>query len=311
MAAELRNIDSQLSPAIKDTKKLRFKQGTFSPYLFLFPSFVVVMIMLVYPVLRTLYLSFTNAEGLAPISFIGFDNYIKLTNDPVISRTMINVAIWTISSFLLPILIGLFMAVTLSGLKYSSVYRTIFLLPYVFSGVAVGSLYLNVWETKGIVNQTLTSLGLEQFTRSWLLEWPHNTSAMIIATTWQITGLAMVLYTVGLQNIPQSTVEAGTLDGAGPWRLFRSIIWPQLAYINAVVIGTTLANSLRTFDIVWTMTQGGPARSSETLAVTMYRETFLINRPGYGSTVAVLLTILVLTVSVLALRRSFKAEKAK
>lgn len=311
MATGLRSVDHQPSPAINPMKKRRFKQGTLSPYFFMLPAFIVVMIMLVYPVLRTLYLSFTDAEGLAPISFIGIDNYVKLTNDPVIARTMINVALWTISSFLLPILIGLFIAVTLSGLKYSSIYRTIFLLPYVFSGVAIGSLYINIWETKGIVNQTLTSLGFEQLTRSWLLEWPHNTFAMIIATTWGITGLAMVLYTVGLQNIPQSTVEAGTLDGAGPWRLFRSIIWPQLAYINAVVIGTTLANSLRTFDVVWTMTQGGPARSSETLAVTMYRETFLINRPGYGSTIAVLLTILVLTVSVLALRRSFKAEKAR
>jgi multiple sugar transport system permease protein len=310
MATGLKNLDSRPSPAINKFKTRKFKQGTFAPYFFILPSLVVVLIMLVYPVLRTFYLSFTDAEGLAPNSFIGLANYIKLINDPVISRTMVNVALWTITSFLLPILIGLFIAVTVSGIRYSAIYRTIFLLPYVFSGVAIGSLYINVWETKGILNQTLTTFGLEQFARSWLLEWPYNTFAMIIATTWGVTGLAMVLYTVGLQNIPQSTIEAGTLDGAGPWRLFRSVIWPQLAYINAVVIGTTLANSLRTFDVVWTMTQGGPARSSETLAVTMYRETFLINRPGYGSTIAVLLMVLVLTVSVVALRRSFKAEKS-
>jgi ABC-type sugar transport system permease subunit len=309
MATRLNSKDVRSGPAINKRKKSKFRQGALSPYLFLTPAFIVVMIMLVYPVLRTFYLSFTDAEGLAPISFIGFANYIKLANDPVIARTMVNVFLWTAGSLTLPIIIGLFIAVMVNGLRFSAAYRTIFLFSYIFSGVAIGSLYINIWESKGIVNQTLVLFGLEEFTRSWLLMWPHNTIAMIIATTWQITGLVMVLYTVGLQNIPQSTIEAGTLDGASPWRLFRSIVWPQLKYINAVVIGTTLANSLRTFDVVWTMTQGGPARTSETLAVTMYRETFLINRPGYGSTIAVLLTVLVLSVSLLALQRGFKAEK--
>jgi len=309
MATRLNNNKVRSGPAINKKKKSKFRQGALSPYLFLTPAFIVVMIMLVYPVLRTFYLSFTDAEGLAPISFIGFANYIKLANDPVIARTMVNVFLWTAGSLTLPIIIGLFIAVMVNGLRFSAAYRTIFLFSYIFSGVAIGSLYINIWESKGIVNQTLVLFGLEEFTRSWLLMWPHNTIAMIIATTWQITGLVMVLYTVGLQNIPQSTIEAGTLDGASPWRLFRSIVWPQLKYINAVVIGTTLANSLRTFDVVWTMTQGGPARTSETLAVTMYRETFLINRPGYGSTIAVLLTVLVLSVSLLALQRGFKAEK--
>jgi len=309
MATRLNNNKVRSGPAIRKKKKSKFRQGALSPYLFLTPAFIVVIIMLVYPVLRTLYLSFTDAEGLAPISFIGLANYIKLANDPVIARTMVNVFLWTAGSLTLPIIIGLFIAVMVNGLRFSAAYRTIFLFSYIFSGVAIGSLYINIWESKGIVNQTLVLFGLEEFTRSWLLMWPHNTIAMIIATTWQITGLVMVLYTVGLQNIPQSTIEAGTLDGASPWRLFRSIVWPQLKYINAVVIGTTLANSLRTFDVVWTMTQGGPARTSETLAVTMYRETFLINRPGYGSTIAVLLTVLVLSVSLLALQRGFKAEK--
>jgi multiple sugar transport system permease protein len=309
MATRLNNNKVRSGPAISKKKKSKFRQGALSPYLFLTPAFIVVIIMLVYPVLRTLYLSFTDAEGLAPISFIGLANYIKLANDPVIARTMVNVFLWTAGSLTLPIIIGLFIAVMVNGLRFSAAYRTIFLFSYIFSGVAIGSLYINIWESKGIVNQTLVLFGLEEFTRSWLLMWPHNTIAMIIATTWQITGLVMVLYTVGLQNIPQSTIEAGTLDGASPWRLFRSIVWPQLKYINAVVIGTTLANSLRTFDVVWTMTQGGPARTSETLAVTMYRETFLINRPGYGSTIAVLLTVLVLSVSLLALQRGFKAEK--
>ena len=184
----------------------------------------------------------------------------------------------------------------------------IFLLPYVLSGVAVGALWFNIFETEGLLNKFLVSVGLESWVNSWLLYYPQNTLSMIIAATWASTGLVVVLFTVGIQNVPLQTVEAATIDGANSWVLFWKIIWPQLKYIRAVVIGTALANSLRTFDIVWVMTGGGPSRSSETLAVTMYREAFLLNRYGYGSAIAVFLMILVTTVSILALRGGIKKE---
>ena len=149
----------------------------------------------------------------------------------------------------------------------------------------------------------MKAVGLESLVSSWLLYFPTNTLAMIIASTWAGTGLVVVLFTIGIQSVPLHTVEAAKLDGANAWILFWRVVWPQLKYIRAVVIGTALANSLRTFDIVWVMTGGGPARSSETLAVTMYRESFLLNRYGSGSAVAVVLMILVASVSFFALRK--------
>lgn len=281
----------------------------FSTYLFFLLALVPVCSVMVYPVGKTFYLSFTDSEGITAPNFIGFTNYIAFINEPVLRATLTNVLIWTIATLVLPVSLGLGIAYIVSGVRGSAVYRLIFLLPYVLSGVAVGTLWFNVFETNGLLNRFMQFLGFEGFTTSWLLYYPQNTFAMIIASTWAGTGLVVVLFTIGIQSVPAQTVEAAKLDGANAWALFWQIVWPQLRYIRAVVIGTALANSLRTFDIVWVMTGGGPARSSETLAVTMYRESFLLNRYGMGSAVAVFLMILVAGVSFFALRNGIKKEQ--
>lgn len=294
---------------LENANRYKRREG-FGTYLFLVPAALGVLFVLVYPVFRTLWLSLTDTEGAGEGKFVGIANYLTLINDPILLRTMSNVAIWTIGTMALPVLLGLIIAYVALGLKGSAIYRMIFLLPYVLSGVAVASIWFHIFQTKGLFNQFLGGIGLEKYQQSWLLNYPQNTISMIIAATWAGTGLIVVLFTVGLQNIPLQTVEAATLDGANSWQMFRSIIWPQLKQIRAVVIGTALANSLRTFDIVWVMTGGGPSRSSETLVVTMYRESFLLNRYGYGASIAVLLMVLVIGVSYFALRGGLKRENS-
>ncbi len=294
---------------LENVNKRKRKEG-FGTYLFLAPATLGVLFVLVYPVIKTIWYSLTDTEGAGVGKFVGIDNYFALVKDPILLRTMSNVAIWTVGTMALPVLLGLIIAYVALGLKGSAIYRMIFLMPYVLSGVAVASIWFHIFQTKGLVNQFLGGIGLDKYEQSWLLNYPRNTISMIIAATWAGTGLIVVLFTVGLQNIPLQTVEAATLDGANGWQMFRSIIWPQLKQIRAVVIGTALANSLRTFDIVWVMTQGGPSRSSETLGVTMYRESFLLNRYGYGASVAVLLMILVVGVSYFTLRGGLKRENS-
>ena len=294
---------------LENANRYKRREG-FGTYLFLVPAALGVLFVLVYPVFRTLWLSLTDTEGAGEGKFVGIANYLTLINDPILLRTMSNVAIWTIGTMALPVLLGLIIAYVALGLKGSAIYRMIFLLPYVLSGVAVASIWFHIFQTKGLFNQFLGGIGLEKYQQSWLLNYPQNTISMIIAATWAGTGLIVVLFTVGLQNVPLQTVEAATLDGANSWQMFRSIIWPQLKQIRAVVIGTALANSLRTFDIVWVMTGGGPSRYSETLGVTMYRESFLLNRYGYGASIAVLLMVLVIGVSYFALRGGLKRENS-
>jgi multiple sugar transport system permease protein len=129
---------------------------------------------------------------------------------------------------------------------------------------------------------------------------------MIVASTWQAVGVSVLLFIIGLQVIPAEPIQAARLDGADGWRLFRDMTLPMLAPMTIVVVGISLVNSLKTFDIVWVMTQGGPYRSSETLAVMMYRETFVLFRHGYGAAIAVLLSVIVFAVSIGYLGRTLR-----
>ncbi len=123
------------------------------------------------------------------------------------------------------------------------------------------------------------------------------------------TGVAVVLFLVGLQTVPPETIEAAALDGADGWKRFRYITLPQLRAVTVVVVGITLANALRAFDLIWVLTQGGPARSSETLALSMYRETFLLQDAGQGSAIAVVLTIVVVGSSWTYLRSNLRGTR--
>ena len=150
--------------------------------------------------------------------------------------------------------------------------------------------------------------GLERFEHRWLLETPLNTWSMIMAATWQSVGVSVLLFLVGLQTIPRDPIEAARLDGAEGWRLFKDMTFPLVRPMTIVVVGISLVNSLKTFDIIWVMTQGGPYRSSETLAVMMYRETFLLFHHGYGAAIAVLLSVIVLAVSFFYLSRTLRSS---
>src|SRR5205085_9133562 len=131
--------------------------------------------------------------------------------------------------------------------------------------------------------------GRDGFPQPGLTDPPINTWGMIVAFTWQGLGPTMILFLVGLQSIPREPIEAALVDGATGFRLFWHVTLPLLRPMTAVVVGISLINSFKVFDIIWAMTQGGPYRSSETLAVTMYRESFVSFHVGYGASVAVLL----------------------
>ncbi|MGH2560274.1 MAG: carbohydrate ABC transporter permease, partial [Thermomicrobiales bacterium] len=214
---------------------------------------------------------------------------------------------WVLGTLLLPVGLGLLIAVLSYELSGGALYRLPFLIPYALSGTAIGVMWEFMLRSNGALNGVLELVGLESLTRSWLLRPPLNTWSMIFASTWQTVGVSVLLFLIGLQVIPRDPVEAARLDGANGFRLFRDITFPLLRPMTIVVVGISLVNSLKTFDVIWVMTQGGPYRSSETLAVTMYRETFLITRHGYGSAIAVVLSVIVLAVSVVYLSRTLRS----
>jgi ABC-type sugar transport system permease subunit len=308
MAPEEKVTDSDPRPPQEKPRwSVRRLLGRSSRYWYLLPAVVLVVVFLVLPFLWTAYWSFTNYGGLATPQFAGLSNYLTLLQDPILFTSFGNTFLWTVGSLLLPVGVGLLVAVLTFELIGGALYRLPFLLPYALSGAVVGVLWSFVLRSDGAFNVMLRAMGLEELAKSWLLSPPWNTLAMILAHTWQATGVSVVLFLVGLQAIPRDPIEAARIDGATGWTLFRYITWPLLRPMTVVVIGISLVNSLKTFDVIWVMTQGGPYRSSETLAVTMYRETFLLFKYGYGATIAVVLSAIVILFSWLYLRRTLRS----
>lgn len=277
-------------------------------FLYVSPALVFVAVLLYLPFLWTAYLSLTRYDGLGSPAFTGLDNYRRLLEDDALLTSIRNTLLWVAGTTLLPVGLGLLVAVLSYDLKGGSWFRLPFLLPYAMSGAGLGLIWGFILQPEGMANQVLSFLGMPGGSTEFLQDGPRNTIAMIVVWAWQQLGVNMLLFVVGLQSIPKAPIEAARLDGASGWRMFRHVIWPLMRPLTTVVFGLALVASLKTFDIVWVMTQGGPGRTSETLAVTMYRDVFVADEYGYGSAVAVLLTTITGLASYVYLRRQAGRE---
>lgn len=276
---------------------------------FIVPALALIGVLLYVPFIYTSYLSVTEFSGLGTPEYVGAANYVTIFSDPTILRSLLNTGIWVVGTLVLPVGLGLLIALLAHDLKGSAWYRLPFLLPYAISGVAVGLVWTFILQTDGALTEALTVLGLPGSDARWLLDWPLNTIVMIVAATWQGAGVNSLLFGIGLQSIPKEPIEAALIDGASGWKLFRHITWPMLTPLTTVVIGLAIVGSLKTFDIVWAMTKGGPGRVSETLALTMFKETFTEYQYGLGAALAVILTVVTVTSALLYLRRQLAPAK--
>lgn len=272
---------------------------------FLVWAVALVAVMLLLPFAATVYQSLTNDDGFTS-TFIGFENYLALLEDPTFGRSLLNTLLWTVGTLILPVGLGLLIAVLTNSVPGGRWLKYVFVLPYALSGTATAVIWGFILRSDGALNQAIEFFGGDASTSGWLLTWPTNTIVMIIASTWQATGVTVILFMIGLQAIPKEVVQAGELDGASGMRLFWHVVLPQLRPVTIVVVGMSIANSLRVFDLIWLLTKGGPGAASETLAVTMYRQTFILSDYGTGAAVAVVLSVIVVGASWFYLRHQYK-----
>ena len=278
------------------------KAGGISNYIYVIPALIMVLVFLIAPVVFVIYASFTDWDLLHPMNFVGLKNYIKIFTDPNLLISTRNTLIWVIMILAIPMFLGLILAVFIKNVWFSKQIKSIFYIPLAMSGAGIGIIWNWIFSRTGLLNSVLISLGVLTMPTSWLLNVPQNTFAMVVAATWQVTGLNMILFLMGLQNIQPEVLEAAKIDGANEWQTFARIILPLLKPITTVVIILNIIGSFKIFDIIWVMTAGGPARSSETLAVSMYKESFSLYKMGYGSSIAVLLSFIVFAVGIGYLR---------
>lgn len=271
-------------------------------YVFIFPALIMVILFLIFPMANNVYLSFFDWDGLRDKVFIGLNNYFKFFTDEIFLRSVLNTLVWVVFTICFTVTGGLLIAVFVNNIKGENFFKTIFFLPLSISFVSTGAIWIYMYSKEyGVINELLRLIGFDSQI-AWLFDRPLNTVSMMFASSWQTLGAQMVLFLMGLTSLHKEPLEAASIDGANKWQTFIHMIFPALKPITTVVVGLAIVNSFKTFDIIFVMTKGGPIRSSETLAVTMYIETFQRTNMGYGASIAVLLSLIILPVSIVYIK---------
>ncbi|MFG2040796.1 carbohydrate ABC transporter permease [Dactylosporangium sp. NPDC048998] len=270
---------------------------------FLGPALVLVCLGLVYPLIRTVYLSFFNAEG---DTFIGVDNYSWIfTNDDTLLMLR-NTLLWVVCVPLLSTAFGLTYAVLVDKARGEGIAKSLIFMPMAISLVGASIIWKFIYayrdpgvEQIGLLNQVLVWLGFEP--QQFLSNSPGNTFFMIIMLIWIQAGFSMVILSAAIKSIPAEIVEAARLDGANPWQMFWRVTMPSIRPAVVVVVVTITIATLKVFDIVRTST-GGQFKSS-VLALEMYNQAFRSYDSGKGSALAVLLFVLVVPIVIYQVRQ--------
>ena len=287
-----------VAPRISKPAKASDDSLRFLPWLFLAPALIIYSIIVVYPMIYSAWLSLFRWDGIAPTKIlVGFDNYVTLlTQNDVFWIALKNNAIWLVAALLLPTSIGLGLAILLnSKFRGSHIFRSIFYFPAVLSLAVVGLIWTWIYHPDlGLLNQALTAGGLKIFARNWLSDPNIALYPVIIAATWNAVGLPMLLFLAGLQTIPEELHEAAKVEGAGPIRRFLYVTFPLLRETTLVVLAITAINALKAYDIIYAMTNGGPANKTQLLSTWMYFLTYNYNQVGLGTAIAVVLFSLTL-----------------
>jgi raffinose/stachyose/melibiose transport system permease protein len=274
--------------------------------LFVVPGLLIYTVFMIFPFLATIYLSFTNWDGVSPDrDFVGLSNYARMFGDATAIKAFVNNVVWVAIGTIAPVVLGLFEALLVwTGSQRGSLFfRTLFFLPFVLPLVVVGIVWQWIYHPLfGILNSVLDGVGLDDVSRGWLAD-PHTALyAVLIAAIWGATGFCFLILHAALQNVDISTVEAAMIDGANWFQRARHVIIPQIAPQLTMVTAVTLIGGFAVFDIIFVMTGGGPGNASEVLATYTYKTAFQQNQAGYGSALAMLITILSLVSAVVFVR---------
>jgi raffinose/stachyose/melibiose transport system permease protein len=278
-----------------------------TPYLFLAPALLWYLIFLVYPMYQSLVISFMDWDGLsADIRFVGLENYRRIFfEDDTARMALRNNILWTLGTLLIPTTIGLLLAVALDRkLRGRNFLRAIFYGPAILPLVAVGMIWAWMYNPQfGVVNEILRAVGLGQFTRGWLSVFETALPATFLTAVWGGVGFPMVLYLAALQAIPQEQYEAAKIDGANGRQLFWRITLPWLREANVIVFSLAVINSFKTFDLIYTMTYGGPGRVTQVLGTWMYFNAFQYYHAGYGAAIAWVIALITLVMAIPYIQR--------
>jgi len=253
------------------------------------------------PIIASAVISFTDWNILSTPKFVGLANYQRLVNDPLVWKALGNTIYYTIGSVILMTVASLLTAILLNQeLRGVRFFRTLYFLPSVTSGVAIAILFAWMYNPEfGIINYMLYKIGIVG--PNWLFDEFWAMPAIIFMSLWTI-GSNMMIILAGLQDIPQSLVEAARLDGANWWQEFRYVTIPMLSPVLFLVIITSTINSFQVFLQPYVMTEGGPGNATLVLVLYLYQNAFLWWKMGYGAAIAWILAVIILILTLIQFR---------
>ncbi|HEY8721079.1 sugar ABC transporter permease [Pengzhenrongella sp.] len=278
---------------------------------FLLVPLAIELFWVFWPAANSFSLSLTHWNGIGAAEPVGLANYRDLAADPIFRTALGNNVIWIFGFGGLSVIGGLSLAVALNKPgRGVALYRSAIYLPMVVSLAVTGLFWRVMYQPDGPINATLRLLGQDSLTRQWLADPNLALYAVLVAAVWRQVGYIMVLYLAGLKSCDVSLEEAAAVDGANAWQRFWRIVMPQLRGVNTVVFAVTVIDSLRTFDIVWAMTRGGPYDSTQLLSTYMFQQAFTLVNLGYGSAIAVVIFLLAISFIITYLARQARAEES-
>ena len=264
--------------------------------LFLFPALLLFLGILVAPIFLSGFFSLFNWNGFGAKTFIGLENYRELFTSNSISfiKALCNSLLLALFSVVIQLPLALGLALLLGkGRKGERAFLSIYFVPVLISTVVIGQLFLKIYNPDyGVLNVVLRSLGLDNFARIWLGEKQTALGAAFVPTLWQYVGYHMLLMYAGIKSVPAEYREAAMIDGATEGQVNRYIVLPYIKPILKISMIFAVTGSLKSFDLIYVLTNGGPLHATEVPSTLMINMLFLRNRYGMGSTIAFLLIIL-------------------
>lgn len=277
----------------------------------LFPVILLVSVFSLFPLLRGIYLGFTDYRLGDPISFNGLDNYVQLFSDEYFWSSFKIGMIWTLVVTALQVSLGLGLALLLNNkIKFVAFYTVLILIPWATPPIIRGILWRQMYEPNaGAVNILLNDFGLISTPINWLTNFEYVIPAVIVAGVWGEISKAAIFLLAGLQTISNDLYEASKIDGAGLWDQFWHITLPVLKPVLAAIISLTFMWNFNTFGIIWVLTQGGPGGMTRLPMLAAYEEGFRYGYIGYAAAIGNVMVIILSVILFMYIRVQLRERK--
>lgn len=267
------------------------------------PAFLLYFIFFIYPLIKGIGMSFTDWDGIGKASFIGLKNFIDFFHDQRALSDIRTTVLFALGSAPLLNIVGLLYAMLMnSAFKGKSAARMCIYMPAIISPLIMGYIwYLLLQPGRGFLYHVFENLGHPEWFGNWMGSYGTSLFVLVLVNVWQYAGMTMVIYLAGLQGIPKELNEAAKIDGAGGVQIFRYVTLPLLVPSIRINVITNIIGSLSVFDIVMSLTGGGPGYQTETLSIYIMRMCYG-SKTGYSTAVAMIMFVIVLIPVVVSLR---------